>query len=51
MHMSARVLPVISVVVAAALAIVAFYGYSYTLGTMASSPDKRWSTIVSRDHG
>ena len=26
---------------------VAFYGDSYTLGTGASSPDKRWSTIVS----
>jgi lysophospholipase L1-like esterase len=25
---------------------VAFYGDSYTLGTGASSPDKRWSTIV-----
>ena len=30
--------------------LVAFYGDSYTLGTMASSPAKRWSTIVSRDH-
>jgi lysophospholipase L1-like esterase len=29
----------------------AFYGDSYTAGTMASSPAKRWSTIVSRDHG
>ncbi|WP_411700735.1 SGNH/GDSL hydrolase family protein [Conyzicola sp.] len=28
---------------------VAFYGDSYTLGTGASSPDKRWSTIVSRE--
>jgi lysophospholipase L1-like esterase len=31
--------------------LVAFYGDSYTLGTRASSPDKRWSTIVCRDHG
>ena len=31
--------------------LVAFYGDSYTRGSMASSPDKRWSTIVSRDHG
>jgi lysophospholipase L1-like esterase len=31
--------------------LVAFYGDSYTAGTMASSPTKRWSTIVSRDHG
>ena len=31
--------------------LVAFYGDSYTRGTMASSPAKRWSTIVSRDHG
>ncbi|GAB3605302.1 SGNH/GDSL hydrolase family protein [Conyzicola nivalis] len=28
---------------------VAFYGDSYTLGTGASSADKRWSTIVSRE--
>ena len=28
---------------------VAFYGDSYTLGTGASSEDKRWSTIVSRE--
>jgi lysophospholipase L1-like esterase len=28
---------------------VAFYGDSYTLGTGASSPDKRWSTIVSKE--
>ena len=28
---------------------VAFYGDSYTLGTGASSDDKRWSTIVSRE--
>lgn len=31
--------------------LVAFYGDSYTRGSMASSPDKRWSTIVSREHG
>lgn len=31
--------------------LVAFYGDSYTRGTMASSPAKRWSTIVCRDHG
>lgn len=30
---------------------VAFYGDSYTLGTGASSPDKRWSTIVSNERG
>jgi lysophospholipase L1-like esterase len=28
---------------------VSFYGDSYTLGTGASSPDKRWSTIVSAE--
>jgi lysophospholipase L1-like esterase len=28
---------------------VAFYGDSYTLGTGASSPENRWSTIVSRE--
>jgi lysophospholipase L1-like esterase len=28
---------------------VAFYGDSYTLGTGASSPEKRWSTIVSAE--
>lgn len=28
---------------------VAFYGDSYTLGTGASSEDKRWSTIVSKE--
>jgi lysophospholipase L1-like esterase len=28
---------------------VAFYGDSYTLGTGASSPEKRWSTIVSSE--
>lgn len=31
--------------------VAAFYGDSYTLGTGASSPDKRWSTIVSRERG
>ena len=31
--------------------LVAFYGDSYTRGTMASLPAKRWSAIVSRDHG
>ena len=31
--------------------LVAFYGDSYTAGTLASSPAKRWSTIVCRDHG
>ncbi|TXN32479.1 SGNH/GDSL hydrolase family protein [Lacisediminihabitans profunda] len=31
--------------------LVAFYGDSYTRGAMASSPAKRWSTIVCRDHG
>jgi lysophospholipase L1-like esterase len=31
--------------------LVAFYGDSFTRGSLASSPDKRWSTIVSRDHG
>jgi len=30
---------------------VAFYGDSYTLGTGATSFDKRWSTIVSRERG
>ena len=28
---------------------VAFYGDSYTLGTGATGPEKRWSTIVSRE--
>ncbi|MCU1424819.1 MAG: hydrolase family protein [Microbacteriaceae bacterium] len=28
---------------------VAFYGDSYTLGTGASAPDKRWSTILSTE--
>lgn len=31
--------------------VVAFYGDSYTRGTGASSPDKRWSTIVSAERG
>jgi lysophospholipase L1-like esterase len=31
--------------------VVAFYGDSYTLGTGASDPSKRWSTIVSDDRG
>ena len=31
--------------------LVAFYGDSFTRGALASSPDKRWSSIVSRDHG
>jgi lysophospholipase L1-like esterase len=31
--------------------LVAFYGDSYTRGSKASSKDKRWSTIVSHDHG
>ncbi|WP_165070168.1 SGNH/GDSL hydrolase family protein [Marisediminicola senii] len=30
---------------------VAFYGDSYTLGTGASDPSQRWSTIISRDRG
>lgn len=30
---------------------VAFYGDSYTLGTGASSPERRWSSIVSADRG
>jgi lysophospholipase L1-like esterase len=30
---------------------VAFYGDSYTLGTGASSPDKRWSTIICSERG
>lgn len=32
-------------------AVVAFYGDSYTRGTGASSPERRWSTIVARDRG
>jgi lysophospholipase L1-like esterase len=31
--------------------VVAFYGDSYTRGTGASSPEKRWSTIVSAERG
>ncbi len=31
--------------------IVAFYGDSYTLGTGASDPDARWSTIISEQRG
>ena len=31
--------------------VVAFYGDSYTLGTGASSPAKRWSSIVSEERG
>lgn len=31
--------------------VVAFYGDSYTLGTGASEPGKRWSTILSEDRG
>ncbi|MEY2849940.1 MAG: hypothetical protein RI885_2607 [Actinomycetota bacterium] len=31
--------------------VVAFYGDSYTLGTGASSPDKRWSTRISVERG
>jgi lysophospholipase L1-like esterase len=31
--------------------LVAFYGDSYTLGTGASSKDKRWSTIICADRG
>jgi lysophospholipase L1-like esterase len=31
--------------------LVAFYGDSYTRGSTASSPAKRWTTIVCRDHG
>ncbi len=30
---------------------VAFYGDSYTLGTGASSADKRWSTVICADRG
>jgi lysophospholipase L1-like esterase len=30
---------------------VAFYGDSYTLGTGASDPSKRWSTIISQERG
>ncbi|WP_285136510.1 SGNH/GDSL hydrolase family protein [Microbacterium sp. lyk4-40-TSB-66] len=31
--------------------VVSFYGDSYTRGTGASSPEKRWSTIVSAERG
>ncbi|WP_241975783.1 MULTISPECIES: SGNH/GDSL hydrolase family protein [Cryobacterium] len=31
--------------------VVAFYGDSYTRGTMASAPDKRWSSIISAERG
>ncbi len=31
--------------------VVAFYGDSYTRGTGASAPEKRWSTIVSAERG
>lgn len=31
--------------------LVAFYGDSYTLGTGASDPSRRWSTIISADRG
>jgi lysophospholipase L1-like esterase len=31
--------------------VVAFYGDSYTLGTGASAPSKRWSSIVSAERG
>lgn len=31
--------------------VVGFYGDSYTLGTGASSPSKRWSTLVCRERG
>ncbi|KQR26033.1 SGNH/GDSL hydrolase family protein [Microbacterium sp. Leaf151] len=31
--------------------VVAFYGDSYTRGTGASSPEKRWSTVVSAERG
>ncbi|MEB0285500.1 SGNH/GDSL hydrolase family protein [Cryobacterium sp. 10S3] len=31
--------------------VVAFYGDSYTLGTGASSPEHRWSTLLSIEHG
>jgi len=31
--------------------IVAFYGDSYTRGTGASSPERRWSTIIAEDRG
>ena len=31
--------------------LVGFYGDSYTLGTGASSPDKRWSTTIAKERG
>ena len=31
--------------------LVAFYGDSYTLGTGASDPDRRWSTVICADRG
>jgi len=31
--------------------VVAFYGDSYTLGTGASAPERRWSSIVAADRG
>lgn len=31
--------------------VVAFYGDSYTRGTGASTPERRWSTIVARERG
>jgi lysophospholipase L1-like esterase len=31
--------------------LVAFYGDSYTLGTGASDPSKRWSTVISAERG
>ncbi len=31
--------------------VVAFYGDSYTLGTGASDPANRWSTVISEDRG
>ncbi|CAD5992328.1 SGNH/GDSL hydrolase family protein [Agreia sp. COWG] len=31
--------------------VVAFYGDSYTLGTGASDPSKRWSTVISAERG
>ncbi len=31
--------------------VVAFYGDSYTRGTGASSPERRWSTIIASDRG
>ncbi|RUR01782.1 SGNH/GDSL hydrolase family protein [Labedella endophytica] len=31
--------------------VVAFYGDSYTLGTGASDPSARWSTVIAQQHG